>query len=376
MNILKELLWEKKMFDWKKYVTIESKKQKDDLPIQIGNSIVVDGYLPDKKNAVFTHFHHDHMARIDDALDYDKILVHQYTYDVAIALKRTRKFRKNLKPVNYGQTYTTKFGEDITLYDADHILGSAQVHVKVDNTRILYSGDFLFPSADTPKCDILILDATHGSPQFEIPTDRGSVLRGLLKMVKEKLFDKTHPQSIIITADEGIMQEIMNFLDKGTQEDNIFGDIPFIANSDDIKIKNALYGIDSKFGRNFHDASSPEAYHIKKYKSKCIVFTTKLEITDPYLQHMFHVIVDKYANFHNEPNISEHKKEEIVQGKKETTTMLRINLLSHSTYSGILDYVERNEPKVVLLDSSRSKQSVKLASDITKKFTIPGISLP
>ena len=91
---------------------------------------------------------------------------------------------------------------------------------------------------------------------------------------------------------------------------------------------------------------------------------------------MFHVIVDKYANFHNEPNISEHKKEEIVQGKKETTTMLRINLLSHSTYSGILDYVERNEPKVVLLDSSRSKQSVKLASDITKKFTIPGISLP
>ena len=196
------------MYNWNDFVKIESKTRKDDLPIQIGRSIVIDGYISGKKNAVFTHFHHDHIKNIDDALKYDKILVHLITYKVAIALKSTRKFRTNLRPFDYREPHETKFGEVITLYDADHIPGSCQVHVKVDNKEILYSGDFVFPSASTPKCDILVLDATHGVPQFNTKTDKDSILNSLHSTIKEKLREGN---PIVIIASRGSLQEIMYF---------------------------------------------------------------------------------------------------------------------------------------------------------------------
>jgi len=68
------------MINWNEFIKIESKSHRDNLPIQIGRSIVVDGYIPGKKNAVFTHFHHDHISHIDDTLRYDKILLHPITY--------------------------------------------------------------------------------------------------------------------------------------------------------------------------------------------------------------------------------------------------------------------------------------------------------
>ena len=162
------------MNDWKNFVNIKSEKNSNEnLPIQIGNSIVVDGFIKNKKNAVFTHFHTDHISQIDVVAGeyFHKILLHPITYDVMIALDRTRKFKRVISPLPYGKTHTTKFGEEITLYDADHIPGSCQVHVKVDNKEILYSGDFVFPSATTPKCDILVLDANHGIPQFNVNSE-------------------------------------------------------------------------------------------------------------------------------------------------------------------------------------------------------------
>jgi len=349
------------MNDWKNFVKIDGKSRKDNLPIQIGHSIVVDGYIPYKKNAVFTHFHQDHMGDIDDTLSYDKVLLHPITYNVAIALNSTRKWRRrNLKSLNYREVHTTKFGEEITLYDADHIAGSCQVHVKVDNTRILYSGDFNFPSADTPKCDILVLDATHGVPQFNTKTDKDSILNSLFFEINK--VSSKHP--VVIIAARGSLQEIMNHLDKGVENEYIDGDIPFIANSDEITIKNVLYSHESNTEREFLDYSTPEAFRIIKNKSKCIIFRTVLH-QDNELENMHTVIVDKYSAFHKEHAFFEPNEK-----------LLRINLLSHSSYDGILEYVKKNEPKFVITDSSRSSYSTELAKAITKDFGFPAISYP
>ena len=188
------------MDDWQDYVKIESPKKKGfgeleestvtSLPIQIGHSIVIDGHVEGKKTAVFTHFHNDHIANLDSVAgeDYDKILMHDITHKVMIALKSTRKFNKNICPMGYGEnhTHTTKFGEKITFYDADHVPGSCQVLVEVDNKKILYSGDFVFPSASTPKCDILVLDANHGTPEWNTKTEKNSVLRSAFVEIKQK----------------------------------------------------------------------------------------------------------------------------------------------------------------------------------------------
>ena len=40
--------------NWKNYAKIIGKEDEKNLPIQLGNSIVVDGYVPGKKNGVFT----------------------------------------------------------------------------------------------------------------------------------------------------------------------------------------------------------------------------------------------------------------------------------------------------------------------------------
>ena len=369
--------------NWKNYAKISGKDDEENLPIQLGHSIVADGYIKDKSNGVFSHFHSDHMKikDIESATSYDKILFNKFTYKVATALKPTLQQRMNIKPMEYGQQHTTKFGEVITLYDADHILGSSQIHVSVDNRKILYSGDFVFPSADTPKCDILVLDASHGLPQYNTPTEKDSVLRTTLKEIKTHL----ETQSIVISANRGSLQELMNYLDAGNDEDHISGDIPFLAKKDNIIIKNALYGTESQVERQFMDYDTPEAYQIRKYGTPCIIFINELKSVEPEEQTMYWIYVDRY-NFSNDANISEHtsghffetngewKKDD--NGNELHKDILRINLSGHTTYDGLLDYVGNNEPQIILVDSSRGKNSVKLASDLTKIFSRPGISMP
>ena len=355
------------MEDWEKFVKIN---QKENSPIEIGISIVVDGHLEGKKNAVFTHFHEDHIKSFDDVTNsaYHKIYLHNITYQVMIALQNSRKFMRHITPLQHdGQPRETKFGEKITLYDADHIPGSSQVLVEVDNRRILYSGDFVFPSAATPKCDILVLDASHGSPRHITKSDPDSEMNSLLfemkrimeKVIEEKIVQEQKP--IVVFAPRGTLQEMMKFLDEGNQEINFSYDVPFIAREKDITILKALYP-DSKSTREFLEMKSPDAYRKIKNKSPCIIFTASYPKDD--LQNMYTVVVDKYNNFNNEPALIEH-------GNK-----LRINLSTHSSYEKILEYVNKNDPKIVIIDSSRSSYSVELAKDITKKYGKAAFSCP
>tara|TARA_Y100001936_G_scaffold168003_1_gene164199 strand:- start:2739 stop:3809 length:1071 start_codon:yes stop_codon:yes gene_type:complete len=356
------------MENWNEFVKIS---EKENSPIEIGHSIVVDGHVEGKKNAVFTHFHEDHIECFDDVTSssYNQIFLHDITYQVMIALKNSRKFMRQIKPMQHGilGTRETKLGEKITLYDADHIPGSSQVLVEVDNTRILYSGDFVFPSAATPKCDILILDASHGSPQFTTNTDIDSEMNSLLfemkgqmkEVIEEKIVVDKKP--IVVSAPRGTLQEMMKFLDEGNGEINFSYDVPFIAREKDITILNALYP-DSKSNRKFLEWKSPQAYRKIKNKSPCIIFTPNLPSGE--LLNMYRVIEGRYPNFKNEPALSEHGN------------TLRINLSSHGSYEKILDYVKKNEPEMIITDSSRSKFSEELAKNLTKEYGKAAISLP
>jgi Cft2 family RNA processing exonuclease len=72
----------------------------------------------------------------------------------------------------------------VTLFPAGHILGSAQVLVE-NSCRIVYTGDLkLRPSpvnekAEVKKCDVLIMEATFGLPEYAFPT--GEETRAMLK---------------------------------------------------------------------------------------------------------------------------------------------------------------------------------------------------
>ncbi len=385
------------MDNWQDYVKIESPKKKgfgdfekpttNSLPIQIGHSIVIDGHVKGKKTAVFTHFHVDHIAEIDSVAgeDYDKILMHDITHKVMIALKSTRKFNKNICPMGYGEnhTHTTKLGEKITFYDADHVPGSCQVLVEVDNKKILYSGDFVFPSASTPKCDILVLDANHGTPQWNTKTEKDSVLRSSFVEIKQKILDR---KPVVVTASRGSLQEIMHILDKGIPEDAeitypdgvregittlpenaevketgfLDEEVKFIAKQSEITILEAIYG---KSGRQLIPYNTTEAYRKIKNKEPSIIFQQAL-LKEPELANMYTVMADRYSGF-KEAAMSEH---DVVKEGGKTDKVLRIDLHSHGNYDGIMDYVRESDPEIIITDASRSGYAKVLAEDITDKF--------
>jgi Cft2 family RNA processing exonuclease len=65
-------------------------------------------------------------------------------------------------------------GVKFSLYGSGHIPGSKQLLIE-NGSRILYTGDLnlngglITEPAETPKCDILILEATFGKPAFTFP---------------------------------------------------------------------------------------------------------------------------------------------------------------------------------------------------------------
>ena len=83
---------------------------------------------------------------------------------------------------------------------------------------------------------------------------------------------------------------------------------------------------------------------------------------------------EKYSSSNIMKNVNYVSKDD--NGNELHKDILRINLSGHTTYDGLIDYVDNNEPKIILVDSSRGKNSVKLASDLTKTFSRPGISMP
>ena len=114
-----------------------------------------------------SHGHSDHISR----------------HEKALLTPPTRRFfdarmpghSTKLVEIDYGMPYPVGRSM-VTLFPAGHILGSAQV--LVENTRrVVYTGDLRLRAsqaaepAEIKQCDILIMEATFGSPQYRFPTE-------------------------------------------------------------------------------------------------------------------------------------------------------------------------------------------------------------
>lgn len=72
-------------------------------------------------------------------------------------------------------------GVGFSLYNSGHIPGSSQLMIE-NGAKVLYTGDLnlrgglITPPADTPQCDILIMEATFGLPRYTFP-DKKEVVK-------------------------------------------------------------------------------------------------------------------------------------------------------------------------------------------------------
>ncbi len=79
----------------------------------------------------------------------------------------------------------------VKMLDAGHVLGAKQLVAECDGGIFAYTGDFkvsgtpCVKGADVPECDVLLTEATFGSPEFVFP-DEGDVAREIAGWVAEE----------------------------------------------------------------------------------------------------------------------------------------------------------------------------------------------
>ena len=108
-----------------------------------------------------THAHSDHLWGLAESLKGCEVVISSpATKEMVEILRGVR----GLTPLPFGQTKEFA-GEWVTLFQAGHILGSAQVLVEKQNgRRILYTGDICLQRAKVIPAHILVTEATYGHP--------------------------------------------------------------------------------------------------------------------------------------------------------------------------------------------------------------------
>jgi putative mRNA 3-end processing factor len=120
----------------------------------------------------------------------------------------------------------------ITLYPAGHILGSAQVLIETNGTRLLYSGDFntcasaTAEAIEVPECDVLIMESTFGKPLYRFP-GRDQVTNRLLDFVHLALAQNSTP--VVLAYTLGKSHEAMKILAEAGFKLSVHGSIAALA---------------------------------------------------------------------------------------------------------------------------------------------------
>jgi Cft2 family RNA processing exonuclease len=151
--------------------------------------------------AFVSHAHSDHARRHHHAL------LTRETLELSPGPRKPRGARL----VALGQT--VPLGEaSVSLYDAGHMLGSAQVLFEHRGVRLLYTGDIKLrrgwgrPDTAVPKAEVLVLESTYGKPHFRFP-DPDSVVEMLALFCRRALDANVVP--VLLAHALGKAQEVM-----------------------------------------------------------------------------------------------------------------------------------------------------------------------
>ncbi|MEX2325813.1 MAG: MBL fold metallo-hydrolase, partial [Gemmatimonadaceae bacterium] len=92
------------------------------------------------------------------------------------ALHARRKRAREAVTLDFHQPFTCD-DASIELLPAGHALGSAMAMIKSEKGTLVYTGDYKLrdnpfsPLALIPKCDVLVMECTFGSPLYRFPPD-------------------------------------------------------------------------------------------------------------------------------------------------------------------------------------------------------------
>jgi len=319
--------------------------------VLLGKHVACDAFDESKPLRVVTHAHADHMIGLQQSLrTCEKVLMTKPTKDLIDVLRGPLFLMGGfVETLEYGKTLQYE-EECIKFFHADHILGAAQVLVEdVEGTRIVYTGDFRIDETPILDADFLVIEATYGSPACKRSFEE-DVKELLVSLVKKGLNHGT----VYVFGYHGKLQEVMQILHQADVK------APFVVPERVFHVSRVCEQHGMRLGRLML-SEEREAKELLERNSPCIAFYHMGSRSKAGLGH-FRVCVSGWE--FNSPCREIADNEYIIA------------LSDHSDFDGLIEYVRRSKPKLVITDNFRIGHAETLAKEIQKRFKISAIALP
>lgn len=318
--------------------------------VLLGKHVACDAFESYRPLRVVTHAHADHMIGLRQSLkSCEKVLMTLATKElIDVMMGPLFLMGGFVETLDYGKTLQHG-DESITLLPADHILGAAQVLVEdQEGVRIAYTGDFRIEGTQAIDADVVVIEATYGSPACKRPFQE-DVKRILVSIVEEGL--KHGPVQVF--GYHGKLQEVMQILRKAGVK------APFIM---------------------------PEkVFHVSKVCEKHGMHLGRIM----RLEEAKELIKDgNYVGFYHMGSRNRIQRVErcnriYVSGwefdapcRMMAENEYVVALSDHSDFDGLIEYVRLSRPKLVITDNFRVGYAEALAKEIKRRFNISALALP
>ncbi|MDI6848131.1 MAG: MBL fold metallo-hydrolase [Candidatus Bathyarchaeia archaeon] len=319
--------------------------------VLLGKYVACDAFDASMPLRVVTHAHADHMTGLRRSLrTCEKVLMTKATKDLIDVLKDPLFLMGGfVETLDYGKTI--RFEEErVTFFRADHILGAAQVLVEdAEGARIVYTGDFRIDGTPVLDADVLVMEATYGSPSCK--RSFGRDMRSLLVSLVEKGLKHG---TVYVFGYHGKLQEVMQILHGAGVK------APFIVPERVFHVSKVCEGHGMRLGRLML-SEEREARELLEGNSPCIAFYHMMS-RRRVGSGGFRVYVSGWE--FDSPCREIADKEYVVA------------LSDHSDFDGLMEYVRRSKPNLVIMDNFRVGHAGTLAREIRKRFGISAVALP
>ncbi len=324
------------------------------------HQICCDGFSSESTTGVITHFHIDHIHGLESCLhNLDQVVVSKETRGLLVALKGNYlSYRANLIAREPGDPFPVTGGR-LTLWPCKHVLGASQVLFEdEEGDRMVYTGDFNYPTTRPIEADLLVLDATYGSPAYTHGSRQEDAESQLVKLVENRLSEK---RPVYICASSGRAQEIMCLLrEKKVQA-------PFLALEKNYSLAREYERLGKRMGeihqirltidRMIRPVDSGQGETKKVLSSGPFVAFFGIHSQPQRTRGTLQIEVTRYFHW-NDPNnvMIQYDADRVV-----------LPLSDHADFNGIMSYIQRSSPKLVI---PRGGDQTALAREVRKRFNI------
>jgi putative mRNA 3-end processing factor len=320
--------------------------------VLLGDSVACDAFDETRPLRVVTHAHADHLVGLRRSLrSCEKVLMTKATRDlVKVVNGQVKLSNGHVEMLDYGETI--EYGDErVTLVKANHILGAAQVLVEdAGGNRVAYTGDFKLDGTEPLlDCDVLVVEATYGSPSFRRSFEL-DVKELLVSMVEKKLRDG----AVYVFGYHGKLQEVMQILHRADVS------VPFVMPERIFHVSKVCERHGMRLGC-LTPSTAKEGRELLNGNLPCVAFYHMNSRRSVGLDSS-RICVSGWE--FNSPCRQIGEREHLIA------------LSDHSDFSGLLEYVMRSKPKRVVTDNYRVSHGVTLAREISKRLGIPAVAMP